>query len=125
MKYVDANIILRYVLWDIESLSKKAQKIIESENIIIPIEVIAEVVYVLEGVYTIHRAEIKDAIMYLTEYENIEISTDILKQAFSIFVDKKIDFVDAVLYGYSKIQNAVVFTFDKKLENLIKTYGSN
>ena len=38
MQLVDANVILRYILWDHESLAEQAQAIIEREEVEIPFE---------------------------------------------------------------------------------------
>lgn len=59
MQLVDANVILRYILWDHESLAEQAQAIIEREEVEIPFEVVSEVVYVLESVYETGRADIQ------------------------------------------------------------------
>ncbi len=53
MKIVDANIILRYLLDDHEMLSEEAAAIIENNKVLLPNEVIAEIVYVLEKVYEV------------------------------------------------------------------------
>lgn len=53
MKIADANVILRYLLNDNEELSDKAVKIIEDNEVLLPNEVIAEVVYVLDKVYNV------------------------------------------------------------------------
>ncbi len=55
MKVVDANIILRYLLNDHEELSDTATTIIENNEVLIPNEIIAEVVYVLEKVYKVKK----------------------------------------------------------------------
>lgn len=49
-KLIDANVILRYLLEDHPQLSPEAKKVIESGAYTLP-EVLAEVVYVLKGVY--------------------------------------------------------------------------
>ena len=46
MKIVDANIVLRYLLNDAEDLSEKAIELLENNDVFIPNEVIAEIVYV-------------------------------------------------------------------------------
>ncbi|TZE80838.1 type II toxin-antitoxin system VapC family toxin, partial [Calorimonas adulescens] len=48
MQIVDANIVLRYLLNDTEVLSEKAAQILENNEVFVPNEVIAEIVYVLE-----------------------------------------------------------------------------
>ncbi|MBQ3798010.1 MAG: PIN domain-containing protein [Butyrivibrio sp.] len=52
MVMLDANMILRYLLNDNAEMAETAEKYINSGNVIVTIEVIAEVIYVLKGVYT-------------------------------------------------------------------------
>ena len=47
---IDANVILRYLLNDVEEMAKKSAEIINAGAFTLP-EVIAEVVYVLKSVY--------------------------------------------------------------------------
>ncbi len=120
MQFVDANIVLRYILWDHEEPAQKAQNILEHEEVELPFEVIAEVVYVLEGVYQAERTDIREGVLGLLKYPNIHIiDEDVLKQAFEIFSEKKLDFVDTLLIGYHKIRHAKVFSFDKKVNKLL------
>jgi len=63
MKRIDANVILRYLLDDHESLSAKAAEIIDHENVFASTEVICEVVYVLCGVYKVAREEVAALLM--------------------------------------------------------------
>lgn len=120
MLIVDANIILRYLLLDNEELAKKAAEIIENNKIFLPFEVIAEVVYVLEKVYKIERAEISRSLKELLKGENIHTyDSDILNKALEIFGSRKMDFVDTLLCGYSLVRDDEVITFDKKINSYI------
>ena len=58
MLFVDANAILRYLLYDNTDMADKVCKLIEKNKIFIRYEVLAEVVYVLNKVYSMPRAEI-------------------------------------------------------------------
>lgn len=58
MKIVDANVVLRYLLNDIEDQAIIATNYLEQQKVDIPTEVIAEIVYVLEKVYKINRKKI-------------------------------------------------------------------
>ena len=60
-KLIDANIILRYLLNDNPEMSEKAKEIINDGAFTIP-EVMAEVIYVLKGVYKVERQEISDVL---------------------------------------------------------------
>ena len=62
MVVLDANVILRYLLNDNEAMAKEAENVIKTEVTMVPIEVIAEVVYVLKGVYSVDRVKIRDAL---------------------------------------------------------------
>lgn len=119
MNIVDANIILRYLLQDAVQFLDQARDKIENHNIFIPNEVIAEVVYVLEKVYKVERPHILDSIQNLLTYKNIKThDKNIIVEALRKHSEIKIDFVDALLFSYSKVGGHTVFTFDKKLNQL-------
>jgi len=120
MQIVDANIILRYLLKDIEELHTKAVQIIENKQIHIPFEVIAEVVYVFEKIYEVPRSEIKETLSTLLNYPNIStLNINILYEALKIYEKQKIDFVDSLLVSYNHIQKDTIYSFDKKLNKLL------
>jgi predicted nucleic-acid-binding protein len=74
MKIVDANIVLRYLLNDAKDLSEKASDILENNEVFVPNEVIAEIVYVLEKVYKVENWEISRALMELFDYGNLQVN---------------------------------------------------
>ena len=121
MEIVDANIILRYLLNDHDDLSLKAGQILENNPIHVPFEVCAEVVYVLEEVYSIARIDIRNALTLLVDYTNISTNdTLVLKEALKIFETQNIDFVDSILIAFHHIRGVVVHSFDKKVNKLCK-----
>lgn len=120
MKIADANIILRYLLNDHEKLSEKATAIIEDNEMLLPNEVIAEIVYVLEKVYQVKNEEISYILLELFKYTNIFVNDrDVLEEAFLLFGERRLDFVDTLLYAYNKVKGYQVYTFDKKLNKLL------
>ena len=121
MNIVDANVILRYLLQDAIQFLNQARDKIENHNIFIPNEVIAEVIYVLEKVYNIERIQISDTLKSLLNYSNIRTNDkNILVESLIVYSEIKIDFVDALLFAYSKIGGHTIFTFDKKLNQLLE-----
>jgi predicted nucleic-acid-binding protein len=125
MRIVDANVILRYLLNDKYDLSLKAASIVE-ENAFIPTEVIAEVVYVLEKIYKVSRSEISGILLQMVSMPSIIVSEiSIIRMAFDLYAGKRIDFVDALLAGYSTLPGVEVFTFDKKLKKIISSLAKN
>lgn len=121
MEIIDANIALRYLLNDHEVFSEKSAKILENNNIHLPFEVCAEIVYVLEKVYNVPRKDIQDALTTLAEYPNITTPDGaILKAALKIYDDSNIDFVDSILVAFNQISGAIIHSFDKKVNKLCK-----
>ncbi|OSX55483.1 pilus assembly protein [Anoxybacillus ayderensis] len=121
MKIVDANIVLRYLLNDHDDLSAKAAMIIENNKVLLPNEVVVEVVYVLEKVYRVKNDEICDTLLELFKYDNIDVDDmEILEEALILFKERRLDFVDTLLYAYNKVKGYEVYTFDKKLNKLLK-----
>ena len=65
MEIIDANYILRYLLQDLKEQHLQAASVIENHNVFIPGELIAEVVYVLQKVYSVPNELIKDSLLDL------------------------------------------------------------
>ena len=75
MTVIDTNVILRYLLNDIQEQADKASKIIEEGAKSYP-EIVAEVVYVLVKLYSVPREKINEIISPITyeiTFENAEI----------------------------------------------------
>ena len=112
---IDANVILRYLLNDVEEMAKKSAEIINAGAFTLP-EVIAEVIYVLKSVYKVERGEIAAAILQI--FNEIEVANKkIMIEAVKIFAESSLDFVDCILIAYNKVENVEIFSFDKKLNN--------
>jgi len=113
---VDANYIIRYFINDNEKMAEIAEDTLINEEIFIANEVLAEVIYVLEGVYNIPKDDIVTNLITLLNQKNITSLNAV--EALTIFLDKNIDFVDALLCAYSTRDE--IRTFDKKLLKCIK-----
>lgn len=120
MTRVDTNYIIRYLVNDHKEMATIAEKVIMYQNVYISNEVLAEVVYVLHGVYGYSREEISSVLLELIEFDNIETSDkSIVLNAFKIYATKKLDFVDCLLCAYATIDE--ILTFDKKLMKCVST----
>ncbi len=117
----DANAVLRFILNDNEEMANEVEEILQKETVSLSIEVLAEIVYVLEKVYSVSREDISEGLLYFIKNENIQLTVpDIAETALSTFSTKKLDFVDCVLFAYHSNLHYEVFTFDKKLQRLLK-----
>ena len=120
MTIVDANIVLRYLLSDVDGLFVRSREIIENEKIYLPFEVIAEIVYVLEKVYKVDRKEIADSLIGILKYPNIEtMDFEVVAVALTCYDESRIDFVDSLLFGYRKVRGYTIRSFDKKLNKIL------
>ncbi len=115
MIVLDTNYILRYLLDDSHEMFLEAKDVIESNACLILNEVIAEVIYVLLGVYKVSKQNISESLCNFMEMENVSMlkSKDILLAALKLFESKNLDFVDCYLCALKNKYD--VKSFDKKL----------
>ncbi|MDR2172019.1 MAG: PIN domain-containing protein [Planctomycetaceae bacterium] len=122
MFILDTNILLRFILQDNIEQAIAARKQMLQHPFTIPIEVIAEVVYVLGKVYKIDRRAVVDHIKNIIYFKNAVIPNKrIVKLALNIYARKKFDFIDCVLVGYSKYKKYEIISFDKDLNKYVKS----
>lgn len=115
---VDTNYIIRYLVNDNIEMADIAEEILTTKNVFISNEILAEVVYVLFGVYQISRVDIANQLLELVGFVNISVSNlKVIKNTLEIFKEKNLDFVDCLLCAYSKEDE--ILTFDKKLNKCI------
>ena len=117
-KLVDTNVILRYLLHDVESQQKEVDELIASGVATIP-EVFPEIVYVLGKSYGVGRQQISEALLTVLEEINVA-HKEVIIHASKLYGETNLDFVDCVLIAYYKIESVEVFTFDKDLNKLLK-----
>lgn len=116
-KLIDANVILRYLLGDHPQMSEMARQIIEDGAFTLP-EVIAEVVYVLKGVYKIERDEIGRTLIEFLDEAAVE-NQEAVCEALSLFAVTSLDFVDCILIARHRILGEEIASFDKKLNKML------
>ena len=114
---VDANVVLRYMLCDDETMSGKAEQAIHDGAYLLP-EVLAEVVYVLFGVYSVPREELASRLQILVKEVQAE-HPEVLDTALATFGTTKLDFVDCLLAAYNNHLHDNVISFDRKLNRLL------
>jgi predicted nucleic-acid-binding protein len=112
VKIVDANVVLRYLLADVPSLFTRSEKILETK-----------VVYVLDKVYAVSRAEISVALTDLLKYPNVSTyNVEVIIFGLKTYSDSSLDIVDSLLCGYRSVQGAEVVSFDKQLNKRMERF---
>jgi len=121
MVIFDTNVILRYILQDDQAMAEQVEAQLISNICFIPVEVIAEIVYVLSKVYNVEKKVIAQVVTDITNTDNITVAqTNVVRHALCVYAATALDFVDCLLVGYAKEEQYTVFTFDKKLQKYLK-----
>ena len=120
MIILDTNMILRYLLNDDQEMADIAEQHLNAGDASATIEVIAEVIYVLKGVYSMDRDVIAETVKGFLELVNCQ-EMAVLNLALDTYAERNLDFVDCVLYGYHAVKGIEIATFDKKLKKLLES----
>ena len=115
---VDTNVVLRYLLRDNEKQAQIAKDLIEGGAFLLP-EVLMEASHVLCTFYEIDRPNIAAQLLIVLDWVEMD-RKEVMIRAVEIFAETNLDFVDCILAAHHKLEKAEVFTFDKKLNNVLK-----
>lgn len=120
MTYIDTNVILRYLLDDDPRLSPEATARLENlEEKHTGIEVVAELVYVLAGVYSVPRKEIAEILTTLIFHDSWKLyQKEEVLGAIKLYGTSSMDFVDAYLVSLHRIAGVEILSFDKKVRQM-------
>lgn len=86
----------------------------------IPAAVVAECVYVLSRIYKVTRTDIAAKLLGLLDYRGVSTESPAVRHALTLYRDRKVDFVDALVAATAAERNWRVFSFDRDLERLTK-----
>jgi predicted nucleic-acid-binding protein len=121
MVLFDTNAILRYLLQDNGEMADRVERQLAESVCYVPVEVVAESVYVLTKVYGVGRDEVCRVLTALTEMPGIRVGKDdVVRRALVVFASSSLDFVDCLMVGYARERGYDVFTFDKELQKHLK-----
>jgi predicted nucleic-acid-binding protein len=119
--FFDTNFLLRFYLDDIPTQALKAKQMVQAAKegtilLVTDLIVICEMVWVLDSFYDLEKEVISDKIDNLYRTPGVIVfNGDVLPAALSIYVEKNVDFTDAVAAS-SAIKNHIRYlaSFDKK-----------
>ena len=120
MVVLDTNTVLRFLLRDDAEKAVCVRNMMERETCLLPIEVLAEAVYVLVKTYKIERVFVQQKLLDFLQKENVEIPhRTVVETALLHFGKTKFDFVDCLMIGYAHVEGYQILTFDQKLEKYL------
>ena len=120
MIILDTNTILRCILRDDVEAAALVNERMSLHECLIPIEVVAEVIYVLFKVYRLERKGIAHSVSTILEHENVRVPhKEVVETALHYFGKTKFDFVDCLMIGYAFAEGHQIVTFDKALNKIL------
>ena len=119
--FFDTNFLLRFYLNDVPKQAAKAKRMVEAAKegsllLVTDLIVICEMVWVLDSYYELHKKKISEKMTHLYQTPGVRIiNGEILPEALAVYVEKNIDFTDAVI-GVIATRNHFEYlaSFDKK-----------
>lgn len=127
MIFLDANVILRFVLDDNLALSPKAKAIFEVINqgktkVFISSMAAFEVIFTLERTHNLPKSEIRQKFLEIIKPENVNVDRqDIIEEALDFYEEKNVSFADAyqaALMFKKKVKK--IYSFDKHFDRFPK-----
>ena len=122
MKGVDTNILVRLLIGDDAKQAKKAYHIFkkaesEKDDLFVPLLVVLELIWVLESVYGIARAEVLDSIRDLLLMPILRFEHKSVLQQFTLSAQaNRFDLADLLISHVARNYGCeTVLTFDKKV----------
>ena len=116
--FIDANLILRYLLNDpeAESIEQLFQK---REDLILSSIVIAEVVWTLTSFYHWKKDQIIPPLLSLIRLPFIKVDKNLILNALEIYHQHNIDYIDAYLVALmSKRKVKTLYSYDKDFDKI-------
>jgi len=122
MKAIDTNILVRFLIGDDKQQAKKVYNIFkkaesEKDELFVPLLVVLELIWVLESVYEISRADILESIREFLLLPILRFEHKSVLQQFTLSAQaNRYDLADLLIAHSSKMQGCeTVLTFDKKV----------
>jgi predicted nucleic acid-binding protein len=124
---IDTNALISFVTDRNPAQQDKIANLLNSAaqlkvRVLCPQNVVTEFVYVMDSVYRIGKAEIRDIVRDFIKLPGVEIVHQLsLKTLFAFWPEKVPDYGDAIIAALCKdIQGTSVATFDRKFKTKLK-----
>ncbi len=119
-KIIDANVILRFFLEDDEEKFQRSKEFFRKlefgeDDALLTEIVFAEVVWVLQKVYSIPRKEISPIFLKLLNYNGLKtvFSKEIFSESLKLYAVHPVDIQDIFLAVLARVKGSKIISFDK------------
>jgi predicted nucleic-acid-binding protein len=115
--FLDTNAVIHFNMADNPDKFNKVASLLITRECHVPMEVIAEAVFVLEKSFGLNRQTIADKLKdFIRFQENLVPETNVVLYGLNLYAVTDFDIIDCLLDGYAKINGTAVFTFDGDLK---------
>ena len=117
--FLDTNVLVRHLTNDPPEQAERATRYIqESDNLLLPDLIVAEVTYVLDSFYDFTRAEIASGLESTLSEESIVVTdVQLLLRSLEIYEIHRLDFADAYLIALAERTGVgAVASFDRDID---------
>jgi uncharacterized protein len=116
MNSLDTNVVLRCLLDDIPEQTEKTKQVISSSPSYVTDVVLTEVVFVLERVVGMERADIARLVSAFLSLPNFVYNDYLLDDTLDLYGKKpSLSFVDCYAETETRVYKNTLYTFDKQL----------
>jgi predicted nucleic-acid-binding protein len=116
MTSLDTNVVLRFLLDDVPEQTQKATRIIEQNKVYITDVIIIEVIYVLEKVMLLPRADISELVTRFLGFANVTHNSYFLLESIGFYEHHpSLSIVDCYASAEAAAYKHRLVTFDKHL----------
>ena len=122
--WVDANVLIRLLTNDSPEHADRSERLLRRAGrgdllLVVPVVVIAEVVWTLASFYRYERIKIADGLQSLVTADGVAVeAADTVLDALTLMAEHNVDFADAYIAAAATRRGEEVATFDADLKRL-------
>jgi predicted nucleic acid-binding protein len=119
--FVDTNVLVRHLTGDPPEQAARASRFLaESDTILLPDLIVAELVYVLESVYEAPRPQIARAVRSILAFGEIHaVDAELLLRAVEVYEVDRLDFAEAYLVATAERSGiSAIASFDRSIDRV-------
>ncbi len=119
--FVDTNVLVRHLTGDPPGQATRASRFLaESEAILLPDLIVAELVYVLESAYETPRPQIARAVRSILAFGEVRaVDVELLLRAVEVYEVDRLDFAEAYLVATAERSGvSAIASFDRSIDRV-------
>lgn len=119
--FVDTNVLVRHLTDDPPELAQRATRYLaETDELLLPDLILAEVAYVLESFYEAPRIEVATILRSVLAFRAIRVvDTDLLQRTVEVYDTHRLDFADAYLVACAERTGVgTIVSFERTIDRV-------